>query len=355
MAVWPIWLKAILGLLGLVLGFIAFLLLGWVIPLPQISPQQMAVGPTATSAPTTAPIAAARPTATSALPTATTALPTTTSVPPTATAVAAAPTVEADRAPVAELTPAPAAYPQRPAQGLTSAGVTRVVDGDTVEVLAGAQRHTIRLIGIDTPDATDPRTPVQCFGPEASDRAKELLEEQTVWLETDSSQSDRDQYGRSLRYVWLADGRLFNLEMVRGGYAHEYTFQVPYRYQESFKRAQAEAREQNQGLWSSATCGGVTAKPADPPVPPQAQTVAKPAAPTPTSQVAPKPTTGGRGAPVGANCPASQPIKGNQGSRSTTEWIYHLPGGGSYAQTVPEECFATEAQAQTAGYRRARN
>jgi hypothetical protein len=57
---------------------------------------------------------------------------------------------------------------------------------------------------------------------------------------------------------------------------------------------------------------------------------------------------------VGA-CPPSHPIKGNQGSRSTTEWIYHVPGGGSYKMTDPEECFASEADAQVAGYRRARN
>ncbi|MFN0071872.1 MAG: hypothetical protein ACKVVP_10340 [Chloroflexota bacterium] len=58
----------------------------------------------------------------------------------------------------------------------------------------------------------------------------------------------------------------------------------------------------------------------------------------------------GRGA-----CPGTHPIKGNQGSRSTTDWIYHVPGGGSYGQTDPEECFANEADAQAAGYRRARN
>jgi hypothetical protein len=56
--------------------------------------------------------------------------------------------------------------------------------------------------------------------------------------------------------------------------------------------------------------------------------------------------------PQGADCPPSHPIKGNQGSRSTTEWIYHLPGGASYRVTVPEECFASEAEARAAGYRR---
>lgn len=50
------------------------------------------------------------------------------------------------------------------------------------------------------------------------------------------------------------------------------------------------------------------------------------------------------------NCPASHPIKGNQGSNG---WIYHVPTGASYGVTDPEECFATEAAAQAAGYRKA--
>ena len=47
------------------------------------------------------------------------------------------------------------------------------------------------------------------------------------------------------------------------------------------------------------------------------------------------------------NCPGSHPIKGNASSM-----IYHVPGGAFYARTKPEECFATEADAQAAGYRR---
>lgn len=53
--------------------------------------------------------------------------------------------------------------------------------------------------------------------------------------------------------------------------------------------------------------------------------------------------------PISANeCPAAYPIKGNKNSM-----IYHMPGGASYKTTKPEECFATEAAAQAAGYRKA--
>lgn len=47
-------------------------------------------------------------------------------------------------------------------------------------------------------------------------------------------------------------------------------------------------------------------------------------------------------------CPASAPIKGNQGR---PEWIYHMPGGRYYKQTKAEECFSSEAAARKAGYR----
>ena len=39
------------------------------------------------------------------------------------------------------------------------------------------------------------------------------------------------RYGRTLSYVWTESGRLFNLDMIADGYAHEYTYDLPYRYQ----------------------------------------------------------------------------------------------------------------------------
>lgn len=70
-----------------------------------------------------------------------------------------------------------------------------------------------------------------------------------------------------------------------------------------------------------------------------------------TIPAAPPPSSQGRAAPVGRSCLAGFPIKGN---RTTTsgEWIYHVPGGAYYDRTLPEECFATEVDAQVAGYRR---
>src|SRR5262249_2642362 len=87
-------------------------------------------------------------------------------------------------------------------------------------------------------------------------RAHELLDGQAVFIEDDPSQGDVDRYGRALRYLWLSDGRLVNLELVAQGYAFEYTYNQPYKYQAQFKQAERDAREQGRGLWAPDACNG---------------------------------------------------------------------------------------------------
>src|SRR5215208_5776082 len=57
---------------------------------------------------------------------------------------------------------------EEPEPGSVRALVTRVVDGDTVEVRFDGREEDVRLIGVDTPETVKPGTPVQCFGPQAS-------------------------------------------------------------------------------------------------------------------------------------------------------------------------------------------
>lgn len=133
--------------------------------------------------------------------------------------------------------------------------VTRIVDGDTIETLATGK---IRLIGVDTPETVDPRKTVQCFGKEASDKAREMLSGKNVRLEKDPTQGDKDIYNRALRYVYLEDGTLFNKWLVENGYAHEYTYIIPYKYQQDFKNAEKSARENNRGFWAPESCNGNT-------------------------------------------------------------------------------------------------
>jgi|GEM_PF-6029564 len=71
--------------------------------------------------------------------------------------------------------PAPSQAPTTPIPTVaerTVYKVLKVIDGDTVNVEIEGKSNTVRLIGIDSPETVDPRKPVQCYGKEASDKAK---------------------------------------------------------------------------------------------------------------------------------------------------------------------------------------
>lgn len=125
------------------------------------------------------------------------------------------------------------------------ARVARVIDGDTVELDTGEK---VRYIGMDTPETVDPRKPVQCFGAEAARRNGELVEGKLVVLRKDIS--ERDKYGRLLRYVW-AGNTFVNLELVKEGYATAFTFTPDVKYASDFVAAEKEAREAKRGLWGA--------------------------------------------------------------------------------------------------------
>jgi endonuclease YncB( thermonuclease family) len=93
--------------------------------------------------------------------------------------------------------------------------VVRMLDGDTLIANVSGQEVTVRLIGMDTPEVVDPRKPVQCYGPEASAKGKELLNGKEVYLEKESAKGNYDKYGRVLAYAHFADGSLYNEKMIR--------------------------------------------------------------------------------------------------------------------------------------------
>ncbi len=140
------------------------------------------------------------------------------------------------------------------AQPAITSKVIKVVDGDTVTVETNGVRETIRIIGINTPETVDPRKPVECFGQEASARAHELLDNQTVTLEADATQGERDKYDRLLRYVFLSNGSDFGKQMISEGYAYEYTYSTPYKYQQDYKTSQSDAESAKRGLWANGAC-----------------------------------------------------------------------------------------------------
>lgn len=170
--------------------------------------------------------------------------------------------------------------------------VTKVIDGDTIVLNIKWKNETIRLIGLDTPETVDPRKPVQCFGEQASDEAKKILAGKSVRIETDPSQGERDKYGRLLAYIYVANDSLnvdldadrgvekaaletydastakktqrlhndgmrqisFNEYMIEEGFGHQYTYNLPYKYQKEFQDAEKTARENKIGLWADGAC-----------------------------------------------------------------------------------------------------
>ena len=137
------------------------------------------------------------------------------------------------------------------------ATVTRVVDGDTIDVDLGGQTARVRLIGVDTPEIYGT---VQCYGQAASDFTRTWLLGKQVGLEKDVSETDR--YGRLLRYVWIGS-QLFNEVLVRQGYAHVSTYPPDVKYQWRFVGAEQAAREEGAGLWGA--CGAPGAPVTTPP------------------------------------------------------------------------------------------
>lgn len=134
---------------------------------------------------------------------------------------------------------------------------SRVVDGDTIEVAFGQyDKYKVRLIGINAPESVDPRTDVQCFGKEASEHLKQLLNVPHVRLSPDPSQAGEDRYGRWLRFVYTEAGVDIGLQMIKDGYAYEYTYDTPYTKQVEYRAAQKEAQTAKRGLWSPETCNG---------------------------------------------------------------------------------------------------
>lgn len=162
---------------------------------------------------------------------------------------------------------APATFADEPG-GYELAEVTRVIDGDTVEVRiverisgpgAGSGRpgatYSVRLVGIDTPESVHPSKAVECFGRESSSAATALLDGREVRLVRDVE--DRDRFDRLLRYVYLGE-EMANARLVTNGYAYAYTYPPNVRWSELFVQLQREARGNDRGLWSNEACNGDT-------------------------------------------------------------------------------------------------
>lgn len=122
-----------------------------------------------------------------------------------------------------------------------TATVTRVIDGDTIIIDTG---HRVRYIGIDTPEVYPER---EAYGMEAWQANRQLVEGKQVRLERDVS--DKDKYGRLLRYIY-ADDIFVNAELVRRGLAEAKAYPPDTKHQDLLEQVETEARRAGRGMWA---------------------------------------------------------------------------------------------------------
>lgn len=122
--------------------------------------------------------------------------------------------------------------------------VDKVIDGDTIRIRMDGVSTKIRFIGVNTPEIWD------CFSYPAKDFVNAKVGGTIVYLEMDDNQWFYDKYGRILAYVYSKDYENINYSLLDQGYAKEYTYSSPYRYQDVFKKGEKTAHEKNLWLWN---------------------------------------------------------------------------------------------------------
>jgi len=124
--------------------------------------------------------------------------------------------------------------------------VTRVIDGDTIEVSIAGTIYKVRYIGLDAPELDDKRPEYCALAQEATRYNRQLVEGKTVRLEKDISETDK--YGRLLRYVYV-DDIFVNAKLVRQGLAWSIAYEPDTKYQDYLEEMEAEARQNKIWIW----------------------------------------------------------------------------------------------------------
>lgn len=204
----------------------------------------------------------------------------------------------------------------------TFSGTAVAVDGDSLVIDA----RRIRLAGIDAPEVTQ-----SCNREGESWQCGQVAKEQLAALvrgrRVECHGVTVDTYSRTVA-TCTAGYDDINRTMVEQGWAVAFR-----KYSDAYVGAEDQARANRLGIWGSEF------------VPPSDYR---------RSQRPPE-QAGRPAAPRTSRADPAQPgrcvIKGNRNRKG--QWIYHLPGMPYYDATRPEEIFCTEADAQSAGYRRA--
>jgi micrococcal nuclease len=145
--------------------------------------------------------------------------------------------------------PAPAAAPASVAD-LDDVTLTR--GGTSIRAVLSGSRGVVRLIGVDAPEKTGGYRDSEPYGDAATRFMRTLLDGKDVRLEYDGDR--KDQYNRTLAYVYLPDGRMANVEIIRAGYAETYR-RFEYHRKPEFFAAEREAKAARRGMWAKRSPG----------------------------------------------------------------------------------------------------
>lgn len=132
--------------------------------------------------------------------------------------------------------------------GTTTAQVTNVIDGDTIDVIFAGLPDTVRVryIGIDTPEPYANESP-ECGSTAATTRNKELVKGKIVTIVP--GVDSYDNYGRLLAYVYAGD-TFVNQALVAEGFASVLMIKPNTYYNDNFTEGYKNARAKKKGMWA---------------------------------------------------------------------------------------------------------
>ena len=139
--------------------------------------------------------------------------------------------------------------------------VTRVIDGDVIQIIYGGVEKRVRLIGIDAPESRIDRDALK--GANMSEHDIEAIVEMGAkakayvnglikrgnFITIEFDEKEMDRYGRLLCYVYLSNGKMLNEEIVKAGYANVKSIPPNVKYKDRFLNAFEYAKETKGGLW----------------------------------------------------------------------------------------------------------
>ena len=123
--------------------------------------------------------------------------------------------------------------------------VTQIIDGDSFKIKINKKEVEVRLLGINTTEITPQ---IECYSLEAKKYLTDHLQNQKVFLLEDQNNTDKDIYGRLLRYAYLPDNQQINALLLKNGYAYYYPY-FDLAYSKYFRKLENDAKQKKKGIW----------------------------------------------------------------------------------------------------------